>query len=321
MAAVTSGEPLRVLFHFDGSPTLVERLAPMLAGLDVRWCAEHDEQRYRALLPETDVLWHVLRPVTESDLAQAPRLRLVQKLGSGVNTIDLAAARRRGISVSNMVGANAQAVAEATLMLMLAALRRTVELDASTRSGTGWPLDTSLADRTGELAGRTVGLVGFGEIARKVERPLVALGARVLHTTRRPESAGEQWRSLDDLLAESDVVSLHLPLDGATTRLLDTRRLGLMKPGAILVNTARGELVDEEALYTALVSGRLAAAGLDTFMAEPVGRSNPLLGLPNVVLTPHVAWLTPETLERCVAVAADNCRRLADGLPLRNIVP
>ncbi|WP_241665956.1 2-hydroxyacid dehydrogenase [Prescottella subtropica] len=318
---MTARQPVRVLFHFDGSPRLQDRLAPLLDDLDIRWCAEHDEERFRDLLPDTDVLWHVLRPVTDADLERAPRLQLIQKLGSGVNTIDLVSARRRGITVSNMVGANAQAVAESALMLMLAALRRTVELDAATRLGDGWPLDTSLADRVGELAGRTVGLVGFGEIARKLERPLVALGARVLHTTRRTDSADENWRSLDDLLVESDVVSLHLPLDASTTHLLDTRRLGLMKPGAILVNTARGELVDEDALHAALTSGRMAAAGLDTFTVEPVDSTNPLLALRNVVVTPHVAWLTAETIERCVTIAADNCRRLIRGDSLRNIVP
>lgn len=314
------GRPVRVLFHFDGSDRLRERLDPLLTGLDVRWCPEHDEARLRALLPETDVLWHVLRPVTAADIALAPDLALIQKLGSGVNTIDLDAARERGIAVSNMVGANAQAVAEGALMLMLAVLRRVVPLDAATRSGTGWPIDPTLADRIGEIAGRTVGLVGHGQIARALEAPLVALGARVLHTTGSRRDGDEAWRSLDELLAESDVVSLHLPLTAATRGLLGARRLARMKPGAVLVNTARGGLVDEAALVDALESGQLGGAGLDTFDTEPVPAGNRLLSLANVVATPHVAWLTAETVERCVRIAADNCRRLSEGREIVNVV-
>ncbi|MFD4291613.1 NAD(P)-dependent oxidoreductase [Rhodococcus sp. NPDC058505] len=321
MAVLNADRPVRVLFHFDGSDRLRDRLAPALAGLDVRWCPEHDEDRFRALLPTTDVLWHVLRPVTDADLALAPDLVLIQKLGSGVNTIDREAARRRGITVSNMVGANAQAVAEAALMLILAVLRRSVPLDAATRRGAGWPIDTTLADSVGEIAGSTVGLVGYGEIARTLAAPLTALGARVLHTTGRSRAGDDGWRPLDELLAEADIVSLHLPLTDATRGLLDARRIGLMRPGAILVNTARGGLVDEQALCEALVAGRLGGAGLDTFASEPLRADDRLLRAPNVVATPHIAWLTAETIERCVRIAADNCRRLAEGKDLLNIVP
>lgn len=318
----TTDTPMRILAHLDPPPALRARLDRHLDGLDVRWCAEDDETRLAELLPDTEVLWHVLRPVTAADLERAPRLRLIQKLGSGVNTIDLERARTRNVAVANMPGANAQAVTEATLALMLAALRRVVPLDAATRAGRGWPLETAQAENLGELGVRTVGLIGYGQVARRLAPVLTALGARVLRHDRSGggTDAEAPWRPLDELLAESDVVSLHLPLTEHTEGLLDARRIGLLKPGAVLVNTARGGLVDEPALVDALRSGRLGAAGLDVFAQEPVAPDNPLLTLPNVVVTPHLAWLTAETLERCVAIAADNARRLASGAELAHRV-
>ncbi|WP_307801123.1 NAD(P)-dependent oxidoreductase [Actinomadura violacea] len=310
----------QVLCHLAPSAPMRARLEPLLDGLDVHWCAEDDEERFAALLPAADVLWHVLRPITADDLGRAPGLKLIQKLGSGVNTIDLDAARARGVTVANMVGANAPAVAEAALTLMLAALRRVVPLDAATRAGHGWPLDTALSDRVGEIGGRVVGLVGHGAIARRLEAPLTALGATVLWHSPSGTPDDPSWRPLDELLAASDIVSLHLPLTPATERLIDAGRLAAMKPGAILVNTSRGGVVDEPALVEALRTGRLGAAGLDVFASEPVDPANPLLALDNVVVQPHVAWLTGETLERCIAIAAANARRLASGETLENVV-
>jgi phosphoglycerate dehydrogenase-like enzyme len=217
-----------------------------------------------------------------------------------------------------MPGTNAPAVAEAALLLMLACLRRLPQWHAATRAGRGWPTDPSLADQMGELAGRTVGLVGYGDIARRLAPVLVALGATVRHHARRTDRPG--WRLLDDLLAEADVVSLHLPLTDETEGLLDARRLGLLRPGAVLVNTSRGAVVDQAALVDALRQGRPAAAGLDVFAVEPLPAGDPQPRLDNVVLLPHVAWLTTETMARCLGVAFDNARRLADGRELRHRV-
>jgi len=309
---------MRALLHYAASPGLVTRLQSLESDwLSIDWCAEADEARFAALLPDVDVLWHALRPVTAEVLAAAPRLRLVQKIGVGLNTIDLETARARGVAVANMPGTNSRAVAEATLLLMLAALRRVTFFDRAVRAGDGWRWDAAVQDGLGELAGRTVGLVGHGAVVELLLPILDALGARLLYTarTRRPASRAE-WRELDALLAESDVVSLHVPLTPETDRMLDARALGRMKPGAVLVNTARGGLVDEPALIDALRSGRLGAAGLDVFAAEPTPVSNALLTLDNVVVMPHVAWLTQETLARSLAVAVENCRRLRDGEPL-----
>ncbi len=293
---------MRVLLHYD-----MEHEEP---GLDIVSCSEHDDERLAELLPDTEVIWHVLRPLTAADMDRAPKLRLIQKLGTGVNTIDLDAAAERGIAVANMPGRNAQAVAETSLLLTLAALRKVVAFAARTRRGEGWPADRALVG--GELAGRTVGLLGGGEIAGLLRGMLEAVGATVLFTSRtpRPDPA---WRELDDLLRASDVVSVHVPLTDETRHLLDAERLALLPEGAIVVNTARGAVIDEAALIAALQSGRLGGAGLDVFEEEPVDPGNPLLAMDNVVVMPHVAWLTGETWERYFAVAVENCRRLMRG--------
>jgi hypothetical protein len=205
------------------------------------------------------------------------------------------------------------------VLLMLAAMRRLLELDAATRAGRGWPTDASLGETVRDIGGCTVGLVGYGNIAQRVERIVAAMGARVLHTSTRDDGTAG-WRPLRELLAESDIVSLHLPLTPETDRLIDRVALDSMKPNALLINTSRGAIVDESALEEALQSRRLAAAGLDVFAVEPVTPDNPLLRLDNVVVTPHVVWYTQDTMRRYLAEAIDNCRRLRDGQDLVNVV-
>jgi phosphoglycerate dehydrogenase-like enzyme len=281
---------------------------------------EEDVVTFARDLRDAEVLLHILRPVTEEVLAGAPRLRLVQKIGVGVDTIDLEAARRRGVAVANMPGTNTQAVAEAALMLMLAALRNLPGLDRECRAGNGWSPEGEAREQRntlGELCGRTVGLVGAGAVASRLVEPLEALGARVIYTDRRKRpDLGIERHDLDHLLEASDVVSLHLPLTPETEGLIDRAALARMKPGAVLVNTARGGLVEEEALVEALTTGQLLAAGLDVLAEEPPAPDHPLLSLDNVVLTPHVAWLTQETLTRSFDVALENIRRLRDGRDL-----
>jgi phosphoglycerate dehydrogenase-like enzyme len=309
---------MKVVFHYDAGPALAERLAGLAGeGLEVTVVPVADGAGFVQAMADCEVLWHVLEPVRAHHIAGAPSLRLIQKIGVGVNTIDLAAAEARGIAVCNMPGTNSQAVAEMTLLLMLGALRRASFFDRETRAGRGWAWPPAVQDSLGELAGRTVGFVGYGEIPRRLAPVLEALGARLLYTATAPKpDAAAEWRALDALLAESDVVSLHLPLTEATEQLIDAAALARMKPGAVLVNTARGGVVDQDALVAALSGGHLAAAGLDVFATEPVAPDDPLLALDNVVLAPHVAWLTTGTLERSLAVAVENCRRLAEGRSL-----
>ncbi len=278
-------------------------------GLDLALCPEKDEALLSNLLPKTEVLWHVLRRADA-----APKLRLIQKIGVGLNTIDLDAARARGIAVCNLPGTNSRVVAEHTLLLMLAALRRLPVFDAAVRAGTGWSLDPAIQDGIGELGRRTVGLVGFGEIPRALTPVPTALGCRVLYTGRHePADADATFVPFDTLLAEADVVSLHIPFTAETANLLDAARLARMKPGAVLVNTARGGLVDQAALTAALRSGHLGAAGLDVFVDEPANPADPLFALPSVVVTPHSAWITDGTFDRSFVLAAENVRRLASG--------
>lgn len=310
---------LRVLAHFVPGEKVTEFLAPETDWLDIRYCGEDDDDTFYQELPEAEVIWHVLRPLSGKDLEKAQRCKLVHKLGAGVNTIDVDTATRLGIAVANMPGANAASVAEGTVLLMLAALRRLPALDRLTREGKGWPSDPSLGETVRDIGGCTVGLVGYGNIAKTVETMVTAMGARVLHTSTR-DDGDPGWRALPDLLAESDIVSLHLPLTEKTAKMLDRDALALMKSDAVLVNTSRGGVVDEPALVDALRTGGLAAAGLDVFAVEPVAPDNPLLGLDNVVLTPHVTWYTADTMRRYLEFAVDNCRRLAKGHGLANVV-
>lgn len=286
--------------------------------LGIEVCPPDDDARLAELLPGMDVWWHVLTPITAEHLDAAPDLQLIQKWGVGVNTIDVAAASARGVAVSNMPGSNAAAVAESALLLMLAVLRRLPIYHDATIAGSGWSVPAATGEQCRELAGATVGLVGYGDIAQRLGGVLAAIGATVVHHSLRDDRPG--WLPLDDLLGASDVVSLHVPLTAETDRLIDATRIARMKPGAVLVNTARGGLVDLDALGLALDARRLAGAGLDVFPEEPWNARHPVVKHPAVVTTPHVAWLTWETLERSLDLAVANVVAVRDGRPLANVV-
>jgi phosphoglycerate dehydrogenase-like enzyme len=306
---------MKAVLQYRASPRLRQRMAAL--DFPTVIVDETDKDTFLREMGDAEILLHVLEPVTAAVIEAAPRLRLIQKIGIGVNTIDLEVARRRGIAVCNMPGTNTQAVAEMTLLLMLATLRRLAQLDDLTRAGKGWEFEPELPDNLGELAGRTVGLIGFGAVARRLVPMLQTIGAKVLYTSRRAvPDAPIQFLTFGEILPVADVLSLHLPLTPETMGMIDSAALAAMKRGSVLINTARGPLVDEAALRDALTSGHLRGAGLDVFFREPVGAGDPLLRLPNVVVTPHLAWLTTETLERSLAVVAENCRRLRAGEPL-----
>jgi phosphoglycerate dehydrogenase-like enzyme len=306
-------DQLKVLFHYAAGQELQARVEQFSElGLKVICCPEGADASIYQELEDTEIFWHVLQPVTKEIIAHAPKLKLIQKLGVGVNTIDLVAARERNIAVCNMPGTNSQAVAEMTLFLMLGALRKYPRLDHACRSGE-WRLDTTTKNSLGEIRGRTVGFVGFGAVPRILAPILQAMGARVIYYTRQPKADPYEYASVESLLAQSDIVTLHLPLTAETDGLINRSNLALMKPGAVLINTARGELVDEDALYDALSNGHLSAAGLDVFRQEPVPAQNSLLSLDNVMVTPHTAWLTNETLARCLEVAVRNSLAIMHG--------
>ena len=309
---------MKAVLQYRATPGFQRQIAALESDwLRVAIVEETDNERFAHEMQDAAVLLHVLEPTTAQVMTHAPQLKLIQKLGVGLDTIDLEAARSRGIAVCNMPGTNTRAVAELALLLMLATLRRLALLDAQTRAGKGWTLDTEVLDSLGELGGRTVGLVGFGAVGRCLTPMLQGIGARVLYADLREDAgAAATFVSFPDLLSVSDVISLHVPLTAETAGMMNERAFARMKRGAILVNTARGGLVDDQALHHALAIGHLGGAGLDVFDAEPAGASHPMFGLPTVLVTPHLAWFTAETLGRSLGVFVENCRRLRDGEPL-----
>ena len=268
-------------------------------------------------LEKADVLLHVLHPVTGAMMSGAPNLKLIQKIGVGLDAIDLEAARARQIAVCNMPGTNTQAVVELTLGLMLSVLRGIPALDEQLRRQGIWVMPPSAQGQFGEISGKVVGLVGYGHVARRLEVVLDALGATVLIHGRTPVSpAIGTYADREALLQQSDIVSLHMPETAETKNWLDAEAIARMKPGAIVINTARGGLIDEAALAAALRDGRISGAGLDVFANEPVDPGAAILSAPNVVALPHVAWLTRDTLRRSLSAARENIARLLDGREL-----
>ena len=306
---------MKAVLQYRASPGFRRQIEALVPDwLDISVIDEADKKAFADAMPDAEILLHVLEAVTADVIAHAPKLRLIQKIGVGVNTIDLDAAKQHDVAVCNMPGTNSRAVAEMTLTLMLSALRRVPYYDARMRAGEGWTADLESFDGLGEIAGRTIALVGYGDVARILAPILKAMGAQVLYTatSQKPDAAAE-WRKLPALLQDADIVSLHLPLTPQTEGMLDAAALASMKQGAVLINTARGGLVDEAALVQALTSGNLRAAGLDVVCVEPAPAGNPLFDLDNVVVMPHIAWVTPETLDRSLGIAFENCRRIRDG--------
>ncbi len=240
----------------------------------------------------------------------APRLRLLSLWGTGTDNVDLAAAAAHGVTVTNTPGVAARSIAEHALALMLASARRIPRLDAETRAG-AWPRGQSI-----QLRGRTLGIAGLGAIGREFARMGQAIGMRVIAWTFHPDPAlGFELVERNELLRRSDVLSLHLRLSADTRGFLGRREIAMMKPGAILVNTARGGLVDQAALVEALAAGRLAGAGLDVFETEPLPPGDAITRLANAVLTPHCAGITPEALAAGLEMAVGNVAAYLAGRP------
>ena len=275
------------------------------------------EGRLQEERPDVEALAVVAEPVDEPTLDLLPNLRLVANYGAGYELVDLEACRRRGVIVTNTPGVTSAATADLTLGLILAVRRRIAAGDAFVRSGgwgSGWADEPLKGD---EVTASTLGIVGLGRIGRAVAQRARGFEMRILFTRRRRDD-DPAYRPLDDLLAEADVVSLHLPLVDETRGLIDARRLALMRGGSCLINTARGPIVDEPALVAELVSGRLRA-GLDVFAHEPYVPPE-LFELPNVVMTPHLGTATQATREAMTRVLVDNLLAAEAGKPPPNAV-
>jgi len=246
--------------------------------------------------------------------AACPELRLLSVWGTGTDHVDLAAAARHGVTVSNTPGVSAAAVAEHTLALLLAAARRIPQMDAAVRRGE-WPRGQSM-----DLRGKTCGVIGLGAIGREFARLAAGIGMRVIGWTPHPRHIpGVETVELEELYRTSDVVSLHLRLSGETRGFVGAKQLAWMKPHAILVNTARGGIVDEAALREALASGRIRAAALDVFASEPLPAGHGWAAAPNVVLTPHCAGISPDVMEAGLRMAVENIWAFLEGHP-QNLV-
>ena len=252
-----------------------------------------------------------------------PKLRYIGTLATGYNTIDVRAAREKGVTVCNVPLYCVETVAQLTLALLLALCCRVEQLSAVTRSG-GWNDAVEATHTTApilELSGKTLGILGFGNIGRAVAQLGLALGMRVLvHSrTQRALPAGCTWCGFETLFETADVVSLHCPLTDETRGIVGASVLARMKPTALLINTARGALVDENALADALNSGRLAGAGLDVMAEEPPRPDHPLLTAKNCLITPHIAWASREARLRLIDAVAGNLRAFLAGQPV-NVV-
>ena len=256
----------------------------------------------------------------------APKLRLVQLLSAGYDRVDVEAARKAGVPVANNGGANAIAVAEHTLMLMLAVLKRLVRFHNDVIAGK-WRVGNFAETRVYELAGKTLGIVGLGNIGKKVARRAAAFDMDIQYhdiarlTEDQEDALGVRFVLLAELLRTSDVVSLHVPLDDTTRNLLGAHEFAMMKASAILINTCRGRVVDEAALHRALLEGQIAGAGLDVMVEEPPAPNHPLFALPNVTLTPHSAGPTWENWTARFRNGFDNIQRVAAGRPPRWVIP
>lgn len=296
----------------------VQRAAP--AGWELRFAQSYDAAHQQALAAGADALLPGFARVDQALLAAAPRVRWVHKWGIGIDAIDLAALRRRGIGLAITSGANSQPVAELALALTLAVYRRIPYVNRVMRQGL-WPTPEMRATCF-QIQGKTVGLYGFGQIGRRLAQLLLGFEVQILYHDQQaaPAEIEVQLRArrvgLDQLLASSDILSLHAPLTEATGHVINARSLAAMKPGAILINTSRGGLIDEAALHAALVSGHLRGAGLDAFDPEPPSMANPLLQLEQVVLSPHAGGGVFDNVEHVARHAFGNLACWQRGQPV-----
>lgn len=274
-----------------------------------------DEATHEQLVKEaTDADYFLVSgrlPIDKAVLDNAPKLKMIQRTGVGTEMLDMDEIKSHGLPVYVNAGVNAQSVAEHTLTLMLACLKRLPQINRQTHEGVWKKQQTGVTTR--ELHGKTVALVGMGNIGRLVAQMLHAFGARVIYTDvfRQTEAMETQlgltyYEHFEAMLPEADILSFHCPLTKENTEMLNTKTLAMMKPGAIVINTARGKLINPDGLYEALKSGRIASAGLDTHYEEPIKEGYRLAELDNVILTPHIGGLSREAFENMMFGAMQN---------------
>jgi len=293
----------------------VQRVAP--SDWTLSFAQSYEPAHQRALAAPADVLLPGFAVVDEALVAASPRVRGVHKWGIGLDQIDQTALRRRGIGLGITAGANSQPVAELALALMLAVNRRLLYVNRVMRQGQ-WPTP-EMRETCYQIQGKTIGLYGFGQIGRRLAQILLGFEVRILYHDQQRAQPEDEARlraravGLDELLATSDILSLHAPLTEATRHVIAAQTLAAMKPGAVLINTSRGGLVDEQALVAALQSGHLRGAGLDAFESEPPAADHPLLKLEQVVVSPHAGGGVFDNVEHVARHAFSNIARWQRG--------
>ncbi len=305
---------------------LAQRLQAVFpTGVDVDVVPTLDEADFAKHAADADILLVVHRKIDASALALAPRVRFVQQASVGYDNLDLAALAAAGVLAAYTPGANAVGVAEHTILLMLALLKRLSSAEQATRAGR-WVTNDLILAGIGDLAGATIGLVGLGSIGQAVAARLAGFGAGLLYTSRhRVDPSIEArlnvtYQPLPALLAAASIVSLHLPLTSESRGLIGEAQLAQMRPGALLINTSRGGIVDEEALLRSLASGHLGGAGLDVLEHEEDDH-NPFANRADVIVTPHIAGASQASVQRIMQLAVANVARFLAGETPLDLIP
>jgi glycerate dehydrogenase len=264
-------------------------------------------------------------PISAAAIEALPQLRFISVLATGYNIVDTAAAAKRGIAVSNVPIYGTDSVAQFVMALLLEMVQHVGLHDSAVKAGE-WTRGRDFCfwkTPLIELAGKTMGIVGFGRIGRRVGELAAAFGMKVIANTPHPKNppayAGFDWKSIDEIFAQSDFISLHCPLTADNREFVNAALLSKMKKSAMLINTARGLLINEADLAAALNSGQLAGAAVDVVSAEPIKAENPLLNAKNLIITPHIAWATHAARQRIMQMTADNIRAFQNGKPV-NVV-
>ena len=309
----------KIVYSPPMPPAIMDRAHAMLPpGFELA-VVDSDPAKLLPALKDADYYVGFARILMNKDFfAAGPRLKLVQLISAGYDRVDIEAARHARVPVANNGGANSVAVAEHTLMLILAVMKKLAWQHANCVAGK-WRVGDFADTRLYELAGKTLGIVGLGTIGKKVARRARAFDMQVQYydvvrlTEDQEDALGVRFVLFDELLRASDVVTLHVPLNDATRKMMGEREFGLMKPTSFFVNTCRGPVVDEVALHKALTTGRIAAAGLDVMEQEPPPANHQLFELDNVTITPHMAGPTWENWGKAFRNAFDNIQRVAAG--------
>ncbi len=313
---------------------IVENLMAMMAGVEFAKSIEYETfrgetpQELVEAVSSADVIlgdYTNRKKLSARVIENAKRCVLIQQPSVGYQDIDIEQAAKMGIPVANVAGANSVPVAEHTVMLALACLKKLLTAHDKTKNGQ-WAQDEMAQYGIFELNGKTVGIVGMGRIGKEVSKRLDPFGVRIIYYDKmrldenQEKDLGVTYCPLDELVSNADIITLHVPLTDETRKLIDKRRISMMKPNAILINVARGEVVDEDALAEALARGKIGGAALDVFVEEPPSPSSAILNAPNVILTPHIAGATNEARLRIITASLQNIKAALEGSDVVNIV-